>query len=101
MPRAQDAQSQRQEKRQQKADAAQLQRERKSCANDCQHVHFVFVGDAELAAQRALQPDQILLRNRLVQPQPCFCLRALGRLHLFGALAVIGNQRVSGACLLR
>ena len=96
MPRTEDAEAQRAEKDQQKADAAEAERIGNARADDREHVHFIFVGDAEVTAQRILQPFFILLKNRPVEAEAMFGLRALGNAHFFHAVAVVGTQRVAG-----
>lgn len=96
MPRAKNAEAESKEKRKKEANAAEAQRKRKPCPDDLQHVHFVFIRDTELAAKRSLQPKGVLPQNRLVETESCFGGRALGGLQLFGALAIKGDERVSG-----
>ena len=96
VPGAEHAHAQRQREDQHKGHTAQNQRVHRAPADHLQHVRLVLVGDAEVAAQRALQPAHVLHVDGLVQAQLFLGPGALLRLHLFHPVAVVGDERVAG-----
>ena len=100
MPRAEHTDPERQHEQQHKAHAAEAERVGQARADDLQHVHLVFVGDAEIAVQRVLQPDAVLRQNGPVEAELRLGPGTLIDAHFFHAVAEVGAQRVA-RCVVR
>ena len=96
VPRTEHAKPKRQQEQQHEAHAAEAERIGQARADDLQHVHLVFVGDAEIAVQRVLQPDAVLRQNGPVEAELRLGPGTLIDAHFLHAVAKVGAQRVAG-----
>ena len=95
-PCAQHAEQQRERKGQHKARAAEQQRVADAPQNDLRRVLLVFEGNAEIAVQGVFEPARVLHRDRIGEAELFLGPSALLGAHLFGAVAVVGDERVAG-----